>query len=86
MRKNYCTQHPRASIDEEHAQCFPGELCGETAYPGQAGMLEEIYQDAMREPYGYLVIDMSPHAQDEYRLRSKIFPGEDPIIYIPRKV
>ena len=55
-------------------------------YPGQAGMLEEIYQDAMREPYGYLVIDMSPHAQDEYRLRSKIFPGEDPIIYIPRKV
>ena len=31
MRKNYCTQHPRASIDEEHAQCFPGELCGKTA-------------------------------------------------------
>ena len=54
-------------------------------YPGQAGMLEEMYQDAMREPYGYLVIDMSLHACDEYRLRSKIFPGEDPIIYIPRK-
>ena len=81
MHKNYCTEHPRASIDEEQVSCVARQL-----YPGQAGMLEEIYQDAMREPYGYLVIDMSPHAHDEYRLWSKIFPGEDLIIYIPRKV
>ena len=54
-------------------------------YPGQDGMLKEMYQVSMREPYGYLVIDLSPHACDEYRLPRKIFPAEDSIIYIPRK-
>ena len=55
-------------------------------YPGQCGMLEEIYHDVMQTPYGYLVVDMSPSAIDQYRLRTHIFPEEYPtIVYVPKK-
>ena len=57
---------------------------GRQLYPGNAGMLEEIYKDATSEAYGYLVIDTSPHSDDRHRLRTKIFPGETPIIYVPK--
>ena len=53
-------------------------------YPNQKGMLEEIYEDCMKKSYGYLVIDMSPHADDRYQLRTHIFPGEHPTVYIPK--
>ena len=39
------------------------------------------YNDVMKQPFSYLVIDMSPFADETYRLRSCIFPGELPIIY-----
>jgi hypothetical protein len=51
----------------------------------QCGMnetLTEAYKDAVLKPYGYLVIDLSPHQkEEEYRLRSYIFPNETTIIY-----
>ena len=53
-------------------------------YPNRKGMLEEVYEDCMKTAYGYLVIDMSPHT-DQYRLRTHIFPGEHPTVYIPKK-
>ena len=50
-------------------------------YPGNIGFMMGAYQDAMKESYGYLVIDMSPSADDLYRLRTHIFPDEDTVIY-----
>jgi dephospho-CoA kinase len=54
----------------------------------QCGMNEsmtEAYKDAVSQPYGYLVIDLSPHQKEEdYRLRSCIFPDETTIIYKKR--
>ena len=49
----------------------------------QTGMrhLVSAYEDAMKEKYGYLVLDLCPHSRDEFRLRSHVLPGEDPIIY-----
>ena len=44
-------------------------------------LLPEAYKDAVREPNGYLVIDLSPHSNAEYTLRTRILPDEDPIIY-----
>ena len=43
-------------------------------YPNRKGMLEEVCEDCMKTAYGYLVIDMSPHTNDRYRLRTHIFP------------
>ena len=48
---------------------------------GLGKCLEEAYADALSEKYGYLCIDMSPHSEDLYRLRTKIFPNEDCVIY-----
>ena len=54
-------------------------------YPGQTKMFMEAYDDCIKNKYGYLFIDMYPHSQDEYRLRTNIFPGEDTIIYRPNE-
>ena len=51
-------------------------------YPGNIGFMMGAYQDAMKEAYGYLVIDMSPSADDLYRLRTHIFLDEDTVIYM----
>ena len=53
-------------------------------YPGHSGILREAYNDATTEPYGYLVIDSSPQADVKHRLRTKIFPNEDPVVYLPK--
>ena len=55
-------------------------------YPGKSGILMKAYEDATRPPYGYIVIDSSPHATPEYRLRTHIFPGEDCTVYVPSNV
>ena len=50
-------------------------------FPGKVNGFMRAYHDALQCKHGYLAIDTSPHAEDQYRLRSHIFPGEDPIIY-----
>ena len=50
-------------------------------FPGKAQGFLEIYEDALSQPYSYLLIDISPHTDPKYRLRTNIFPDEDPIVY-----
>lgn len=59
---------------------------GRQIFPGKGEILVEAYQHATGMPYGYIIIDMSPHSMDKYRLRTRVFPGEDPIIYTPKNV
>ena len=62
--------------------CFARQL-----YPNRRGMLEEIYDDCMKTPFGYLIVDLNPSSVDLYRLRTHIFPEEyPPVIYMPKKV
>ena len=57
-------------------------ILGRQLYPGKSKGFLQAYEDAPNsEKYGYFVVDMSPHAEDRYRLRTRIFPQEDPIIY-----
>ena len=54
-------------------------------YPGKSLLLPEIMKDiCSREKYAYLLIDISPHGIDKYRLRTGIFPGDLMQIYVPR--
>jgi len=55
---------------------------GRQIFPGKKNYLVEAYEDSMK--YGYLMIELSPHADDQLRVRSRVFPGEDPVIYLPR--
>lgn len=54
-------------------------------YPGKSNFLIESYQDATKEPRGYLLIDLKQETDEQFRIRTKIFP-DDPrhYVYIPR--
>jgi hypothetical protein len=45
----------------------------------------EAYEDATKEPHGYLLIDLRPDTDDRYRIRTEIFP-DDPrqYAYLPK--
>lgn len=45
----------------------------------------DAYDDCMREPYGYLIIDTHPKSCDEYRYRSKIFKHDGPCVVYKRR-
>ena len=43
--------------------------------------LLDVYLDGTADPFGYLLIDLSPGNKDSYMLRTRIFPAEHTIIY-----
>jgi hypothetical protein len=61
--------------------CSQIQRLGQQIFPGHGNFLVESYKDALQKPYGYLVVDLSPRAEEGFRLRTNIFPGEDAIIY-----
>ena len=62
-------------------------------YPGNTNYLVEAYNDATKEAYGYIKIDLTPDTPDSFRLQTRITPEEvvhlnknfAPIIYKSRK-
>lgn len=50
-------------------------------FPGKYQVLTDAFEDATNEPFGYLLIDLTPRGQDLYRLRTKVFRGEDIVVY-----
>lgn len=53
-------------------------------YPGKTKYMWEAFADATAEPYSYLLVDLKRDTPDEFRLRTKIFPGELQEVYIKR--
>ena len=56
---------------------------GSQLFPGRLGYFMDAYNDATKEPFSYLVINMHPNTVEEHRLTSKIFPNEQMEIYLP---
>ena len=54
-------------------------------FPLNKGFLPHVYDDVMHnKKYAYLVLDLSPHSEDLYRVRTNIFPEEAPVtVYLP---
>lgn len=59
---------------------------GRQIFPGRSKILIEAYTDAVLIPFRYLVVDMSVRSEDDYRLRTQVFPEQDPIIYVPKNL
>ena len=53
-------------------------------YPGRVPFLVEAFRDATAKPFGFLLIDLKPDADDSYRVRTGIFPGDEAYVYVPR--
>ena len=59
---------------------------GKQLFPGNGMALVEAYKDATREKYGYLILDLTANGDDTYRMRSQVFPGENPWVYVHRNL
>lgn len=63
---------------------------GFQAFGKGARWFSESYDDALQRPFGYLILDMHPRANDNLRVRTRIFPDENvkgvsrPIVYIAK--
>lgn len=61
---------------------------GKQLYPGKSKMFQQVYEDAVKKPYGYLCIDMTSSTPDELRLRSNIIKKDNingvwsPTVYV----
>ncbi len=53
---------------------------GKQIAPGKNQAFVNMYRDATKKPYSYLVIDCDPSREEEYRFRTNIFKEEEPII------
>jgi hypothetical protein len=62
--------------DKSQIKCLAQQI-----FPGQVSEFMAVYNDIHKDPFNYLVIDLHPHADGEYRLRTHIFTDETPIIY-----
>ena len=63
----------------------PRDVSQVTVLAKQTGLgqtLVDAYQDALSKPYGYLVVDLSPHSSN-FKLKTDIFPDEYTIVYLP---
>ena len=66
----------RNARDAQQIRCLARQL-----YPLKSEEFINAYLDSTSKPYGYLVVDLSPSACEQLRLRTDIFVGENPIIY-----
>ena len=46
-------------------------------YPGRTDFFLKQYEEAVRRPYGHLLIDLKTTTQDDCRLRTNVLPGEE---------
>ena len=53
-------------------------------YPSKSKFLVEAFRDATATPFSYLLIDLKADTDEKLRVRSNIFPGETPYVYVPK--
>jgi hypothetical protein len=55
-------------------------------FGGNANAMIDAFRDATSSKFGYLLVDVHPQSSHcQTRLRTKIFPSEDCIIYVPKQ-
>lgn len=53
-------------------------------YPSRSKFFMEAYDDATKEPHSFLLVDFGQQTDENYRLRTKIFPDERTAVYISK--
>lgn len=67
----------------EHSQIT---TLGRQIFPGNTKYFMSAYQKAISsKPFHFLLVDLSPHTNKLYQLRTNILPGQDTIVYQPTK-
>ena len=55
-------------------------------FPGESKYFMDAYKKATSRKYSYLLIDINPHSNPLYKLRTDIFPDQTMIVFRPEKV
>lgn len=58
-------------------------ILGTQIFPKQLRYFLAAYEDATRDNYGYLFVDLHPASDATLRLRTHIFPDEISVVYAP---
>ena len=59
-------------------------ILAQQMFPSNKSFFLESFEDATREPHGYLILDCTPTCPDRFRLRSGLLPREWPCVYLPK--
>ncbi len=62
------------------------ETLARQMYARKGSVLLEAFRDATKEGHGYLMVDLHQATDEKLRLRTHIFPGETPIVYVPKNL
>ena len=60
------------------------EVLARQMYPKNTKFLVGSFLDATENPYGYLFLDLRPETEEEFRVRTLIFPGDELVVYSPK--
>ena len=60
------------------------DYIGRQMFPGKSQHMRQAYEHAMQNPYGYLFVDLRQGIDKRFRLRTRIFPGEEQIVFFPK--
>ena len=53
-------------------------------YPNNTNFLVQSFQNATKNPYSYLLLDLHQRTPENMRLRTNILPGQKQIVYVKR--
>ena len=59
------------------------QTLGRQIYSYKLKYFMDAYRKATESKYGYLLVDLSPHSDSKYKLRSMILPSQLMIVYQP---
>jgi hypothetical protein len=54
---------------------------GRQLFPRHVKYFQEVYEDATKKPYSYLLIDLRSETPEEMRLRTQILPNQTQYVY-----
>lgn len=61
------------------------QTLGRQIFPRQLAYFMDSYRKATMEKYGYLLVDLSPHSDPTYKLRTHILPQQLMTVFVPEK-
>jgi len=67
--------------DRLQVMCIARQL-----FPRKQAYFMAAYEDATEKPHAYLLLDMNQNTPDIARLRTNIFPGEEMVVYAPKRL
>lgn len=58
---------------------------GRQLYPSQSQFFQEVFDDATKKPFSYLLVDIRNETPERMRLRTQVLPGQTQYVYVPKK-